>query len=61
MHRVTGNLELAALNSDLAVAYLDDAAEECSAIVDRLEDCLASVRELRRSIMTAEYGGEDIP
>ena len=61
MHRVTGNLELAALNSDLAAAYLDDAVAECSAIVDRLDDCLASVRELKRSIMPAECGAEDIP
>lgn len=48
MKKVTGYLELSALNSGLAYAYLKDAEDEFAAIADNLEECLESVRALKR-------------
>jgi len=55
MHEVHGYLELSALNSEIAAAYLKDAEEELSAVVEKLEKSLGLVRELRyQSTMNSE-------
>jgi len=48
MREVAGRLELAALNSELATAYLKDAEDELSTVVQRLEKCLALIEELQQ-------------
>ena len=53
MHEVHGYLELSALNSEIATAYLKDAEDELSAVVEKLEKSLRLVKELRhQSTMT---------
>ena len=47
MHEVDGYLELSALNSEIAAAYLKDAEDELSAVVEKLEKSLGLVKELR--------------
>ena len=56
MHEVTGYLELASLNSEIAAAYLKDAEDGFSTVVDKLEDCLGLITKLRNQPVIAEYG-----
>ena len=48
MHEVNGYLELAALNSELAEAYLNDAENELSTVLEKLEGCQELITELRQ-------------
>ena len=48
MDEVVCYLEMSALNSELAEAYLKDADDELSTLIERLEDCLELVTELRQ-------------
>jgi hypothetical protein len=54
MHEVAGYLELSALNSEIAAAYLKDAEDELSTVVDKLEDCLRLITQLRHQSTIAE-------
>jgi hypothetical protein len=56
MREVAGRLELAALNSELATAYLKDAEDELSTVVQRLEKCLALIEELQQGESLSESG-----
>ena len=49
MREIQGYLDLAALNSEIAQAYLKDAEDELSIAVEKLEACLESVTKLRQS------------
>ena len=55
MNEVTGYLGLASLNSEIAATYLNDAIDEFSTVVDKLEDCLRLITKLRNQPMIAEY------
>jgi len=48
MHEVTGYLELAALNSELAEANLKDTEEELHTVVKELDNCLELIIRLRQ-------------
>ena len=55
MNRIAGYLELSALNSEMASAYLKDAEDECSTAAENLEDSLRLITKLRYYSTTAEY------
>ncbi|MFC1914260.1 hypothetical protein ACFLXF_03205 [Chloroflexota bacterium] len=55
MNEVAGHLELSALNSEIAEAYLKDAEDELSTVVDKLEDCLRLITKLRHQSVITEY------
>ena len=55
MNEITGYLELAALNSEIAVAYLKDAEDEFSTVVEKLEDCLRLITKLRNQPVITEH------
>ena len=48
MHEIQGYLDLAALNSEIAQAYLKDAEDELRTVVEKLEACLESITQLRQ-------------
>lgn len=54
MDETTGYLELSALNSEIAAAYLKDAEDELATVVEKLEDSLRLVAKLRHHAAIAE-------
>ena len=59
MHQVKGYLELSALNSEIAAAYLKDAEDELSAVVEKLENSLGLVKKLRRQSADTECNSSE--
>ena len=55
MREVDGYLELSALNSEIAAAYLKDAEDDLSTAVDKLEDCLRLITKLRHQSTIVEH------
>ena len=47
MRNITGCLDLAALNAEIAEAYLKETEDELHAAVGKLESCLESLTELK--------------
>ncbi|MFH1652038.1 MAG: hypothetical protein ABID87_08070 [Chloroflexota bacterium] len=47
MDEATGYLELAALNSEIAEAYLAEASAELASVLEKLEDCQKLISILR--------------
>jgi hypothetical protein len=59
MNGISEYLELSALNSEMASAYLKDAEDECSTAVENLEDSLRLIIKLRHYSTTAEYNSHE--
>ena len=56
MDDITGYLEMASLNLEIASAYLKDAEGEIASVMEDLENCLILITKLRYHCWVAKYG-----